>query len=147
MTILHAKNRSGDSSGCGLQMRATQCSQLSWPLRISISTRKKIDRDFVFAQQARNSDSVFFGRDNHFQIAPDTAIDKTLQFRVGVAVMIDVALGQFDLRAELAQSVFETFRRSNAAKRTDKSVPQMFQRAMLAGDNILQMKAAYARTR
>jgi hypothetical protein len=37
----YAKKRSGDRSGCGLQMRATQCSQLSWPLRISISTRKK----------------------------------------------------------------------------------------------------------
>src|SRR5580704_5168287 len=36
-----AKNRSGESIGCGLQMRATQCSQLSWPLRISISTRIK----------------------------------------------------------------------------------------------------------
>src|SRR5205807_6557378 len=36
-----AKNLSGDSMGCGLQMRATQCSQLSWPLRISISARMK----------------------------------------------------------------------------------------------------------
>ena len=27
--------------GWGLQIRATQCSQLSWPLRISISTRRK----------------------------------------------------------------------------------------------------------
>src|SRR5580700_6568488 len=36
-----AKKRSGESMGCGLQMRATQCSQLSWPLRISISTRRK----------------------------------------------------------------------------------------------------------
>ena len=37
----HAKNRSGESIGCGLQMRATQCSQLSCPLRITISTRRK----------------------------------------------------------------------------------------------------------
>src|SRR5262245_24867594 len=29
----YAKKRSGESIGCGLQMRATQCSQLSWPLR------------------------------------------------------------------------------------------------------------------
>src|SRR5439155_23396280 len=41
MTNTQAKNRSGESMGCGLQMRATQCSQLSWPLKISISTRRK----------------------------------------------------------------------------------------------------------
>src|SRR5438477_5737970 len=39
--MTYAKKRSGESIGCGLQMRATQCSQLSWPLRISISTRRK----------------------------------------------------------------------------------------------------------
>jgi hypothetical protein len=36
-----AKKRSGGRTGLGLQIRATQCSQLSCPLRISISTRKK----------------------------------------------------------------------------------------------------------
>ena len=41
ITLHHAKNRAGESIGCGLQIRATQCSQLSWPLRISISTRRK----------------------------------------------------------------------------------------------------------
>jgi hypothetical protein len=28
-SLVQAKNRSGGSRGCGLQMRATQCSQLS----------------------------------------------------------------------------------------------------------------------
>ena len=34
------KKRSGESIVCGLQIRATHCSQLSRPLRISISTRR-----------------------------------------------------------------------------------------------------------
>ena len=38
---LTQKNRSGESIGCGWQMRATQCSQVSCPLRIWISTRRK----------------------------------------------------------------------------------------------------------
>src|ERR1051325_8407923 len=37
----YAKNLSGGRTGWGLQMRPTQCWQLSWPVRISISTRKK----------------------------------------------------------------------------------------------------------
>src|SRR6476660_3968326 len=40
-SALQAKKRSGGSTGLGLQIRATQCSQLSCPLRISISTRRK----------------------------------------------------------------------------------------------------------
>ena len=37
----YEKNRSGESIGCGWQMRATQCSQVSCPLRMRISTRRK----------------------------------------------------------------------------------------------------------
>lgn len=40
-SFIYAKNRSGGIIGCGLQMRSTQLCQLSEPLRISISTRKK----------------------------------------------------------------------------------------------------------
>src|SRR5256885_11254110 len=36
-----ATNLSGERKGCGLQIRATQCSQLSWPLRLSLSIRRQ----------------------------------------------------------------------------------------------------------
>ena len=39
--FFYEKNRSGESIGCGWQMRATQCSQVSCPLRMRISTRRK----------------------------------------------------------------------------------------------------------
>src|SRR4029078_577352 len=39
--IDQAKKRSGESTGLVLQIRVTQCSQLSWPLKMSISTRRK----------------------------------------------------------------------------------------------------------
>src|SRR5207302_729815 len=55
--ILHAKNRSGVNRGCGLQMRATQCSQVSCPLRISISTRKKKMGTSVFASKGNRTAS------------------------------------------------------------------------------------------
>src|SRR5439155_19265453 len=53
----HAKKRSGVSRGCGLQMRATQCSQVSCPLRISISTRKKKIGTSVFASKGNRTAS------------------------------------------------------------------------------------------
>ena len=59
------------------------------------------DRDLSFWQQ-RKPHGVFLSRDHHFQIAPDTTINETLQFRVGVTVMIDVTFGDFDVGAELA---------------------------------------------
>src|SRR2546429_7451374 len=55
--LLHAKNRSGVSNGCGLQMRATQCSQVSCPLRISISTRKKKMGTSVFTSKGNRTAS------------------------------------------------------------------------------------------
>src|SRR5207248_699153 len=53
----HAKKRSGVSIGCGLQMRATQCSQVSCPLRISISTRKKKMGTSVFISKGNRTAS------------------------------------------------------------------------------------------
>src|SRR5204862_2864834 len=55
--LLHAKNRSGVNRGCGLQMRATQCSQVSCPLRISISTRKKKMGTSVFPSKGNRTAS------------------------------------------------------------------------------------------
>ena len=100
---------------------------------------QKKDRDLRFCQQWKTH-GVFLGRDHHLQVAPDTAIDEILQFRVGVTVMIDVALGDFDLGAELAQSVLKAVWCGNCAKGTDVSAPELLQWLNLAGHDILEMQ-------
>ena len=55
-------------------------------------------------------------------------------------MVIGVALGQFQARAELAQPIFKTFRRGDAANRSDISVAKPFERDLLAGEDVLQMK-------
>src|SRR5213079_162354 len=52
-----AKKRSGESIVFGLQIRATQCSQLSWPLRISISTRRKYIGTSTFVRRGTRTAS------------------------------------------------------------------------------------------
>ena len=84
---------------------------------------QKINRHLRF-RQARETHGVFFRRHDHVKIAADAAIDETLQLRLAVAMVIGVALGQFDARSEFAQAILETFRRRDAAKGTDIGVAQ-----------------------
>src|SRR5438105_928389 len=44
--------------------------------------------------QAWHANRIFLRRDNHFQVAPDTTIDKTEQLSRRVTVMVDVTLGE-----------------------------------------------------
>jgi len=83
---------------------------------------------------------VFLCGHNHRQVAADTALDKADQFRLGVIVMIDVALREIDVRPEFLQSILEACGSRNRADRSDKRVPQSIERQSLAGTNILEIK-------
>src|SRR5207249_10928073 len=64
---------------------------------------QEINRHLHFRfRQTRHPHRVFLGGHNHSQVATDTTLDKADQFRLGVIVMINVALGEIDMRAELA---------------------------------------------
>src|SRR6266436_5905545 len=54
--------------------------------------------------------------------------------------MIDVTLGQIDVRTELFQCGFEAFGRGDGADRADKNVMQSLQRHFFASENILQIE-------
>src|SRR4029077_10265653 len=54
--------------------------------------------------------------------------------------MIDVTLGQIDVRTELFQCGFEAFRRGDGADRADKSVTQALQWHFFPSENILQIQ-------
>src|SRR5204863_589129 len=57
-----------------------------------------------------------------------------------IIVVIDVTLGQGDVRAEPLQCAFEAFGRGDGADRTDKIVTQALQWHFFASKNILQIK-------
>src|SRR6188472_1347558 len=54
--------------------------------------------------------------------------------------MIDVTLGQIDVRTELFQCSFEAFRRGDGADRADKSVTQTLQWHFFPSENVLQIE-------
>src|SRR3977135_1476946 len=70
---------------------------------------EKINRH-VGLGQAWQTDGVFFRGDDHLEIATDAAGNETVQLGLGVAVMIGVALGKLEPRAEVAQPFVRTLR-------------------------------------
>src|SRR4051812_25256049 len=100
---------------------------------------EKTNRHIGFGE-ARKTDGIFFSRHNHLDIAPDTAVDEAVELRLGVAVMIGVALRQFDPRTQFPQTVLETFRRGDAANGADVGVAEALERKLLAGDHVLKME-------
>src|SRR6266478_3686571 len=102
---------------------------------------QKKNRDFDFGfRQPGHTNCIFFRCYDHFQIAANTAIDKTLQFRLAVAMMVDISLDQINTGTKLPQSIFKTFWRSDSANRANKSVAQTLERQLLARDNVLQIE-------
>ena len=102
---------------------------------------QKINRNFqIRVGQTRHAHRVFFGRDNHRQVAADTTVNEADQFRFGVIMMIDVAFREIDVRAEFGKRALKTFRGSDPAKRTDERVAQSLERQLFASENILQIK-------
>jgi len=71
---------------------------------------------------------IFLRGHDHRQIATDTTLDKAVQFRLGVIMMIDVALGEIDMRPEFLQRVLEAFGCRDRAERTDERVLQSVER-------------------
>ena len=59
---------------------------------------QKINRHIRLAQ-ARHAHGVFFGRDDHLQIAPHAAINEALHLRLGVTMVIDITFRQLDAGA------------------------------------------------
>src|SRR5436190_22837532 len=55
-------------------------------------------------------------------------------------MMIDVRLGQMDVRTELFYRGFEAFVRGNGADRADKNVTQAFQWHFFPSENVLQIQ-------
>src|SRR5436190_22790690 len=55
-------------------------------------------------------------------------------------MMIDIALGQIDARAELLQCSFEAFGRGDRADRADESVAQCLQWNLFPAENVLQIE-------
>jgi len=69
---------------------------------------QKIDRHLQFRiSQTRHPHRIFLRGHDHRKIAADTTLDKADQFRLGIIVVIDVALGQIDMRPEFPQRVLE----------------------------------------
>src|ERR1700719_1364314 len=94
---------------------------------------QEINRHFdIGFRQMRHTDRVLLRRYDHFQIAPDAAIDEALQLRFSVTMMVDVTFCQLDARAKFSQSAFEALRRGDAADRPNKSVAQTLQRHSFA---------------
>src|SRR5262249_10053711 len=90
--------------------------------------------------QTRHTHRVLFRRDNHFQVPPDTTFYETNELYFGIIVMIDVALGEIDMRTELFQCTFEAFRCGNGANRADESVTQTLQPPFFTGETILKIR-------
>src|SRR5438477_10157517 len=86
---------------------------------------QKINRHLRFRfRQAWHTNRVFFGGDDHRQVAPDAAIDEAAQFSLAVVVVIDVAERKIDMCAQVLQRALKTFGRGDSADRTDKSAMQ-----------------------
>src|SRR4029077_5330841 len=80
------------------------------------------------------------GSHNHRQVAADTTPDKADEFRLGVIMVIDVALREIDTRPEFLQRMLEAFGRCDCAERTDERVLQSLERQLFASENILKME-------
>src|SRR5215472_17312353 len=80
--------------------------------------------------ETRHAHRVFFGRDDHREVSADTTVDEADQFRFGVVMVIDVALRQIDMRAELRKRDLKTFWGSNRTQRTDEHVAQSLKRQL-----------------
>src|SRR2546423_5143231 len=90
----------------------------------------EINWHFYFSQ-LRHADRVLFRGDDHRQIATDATIDKAAQLGLGIIMMIDVAEREVDVRAEILERAFETFRRRDSADRPDERGAQPVQQQSL----------------
>src|ERR1043165_4466399 len=91
-------------------------------------------------RQARKSHRVFFGRDDHLQIAANATGDEAVQLRFGVAVVIGVALRKFETGPEFLKPFLETFWRGDAANGPDVGIAQTLERNLLSSEDVLQME-------
>src|SRR4029078_12715764 len=90
--------------------------------------------------QTWHAHRVFFGRHYHRQVSANTTVDEADQLRFSEVMMIDVALRQIDMRAEVSKCALKTFGGCNRAERTDERVAQSLERQLFAGKNILKIK-------
>jgi hypothetical protein len=100
---------------------------------------EEVNGDVGFLE-LRKADGVFLGGDDEIEIAVERGVDAGQDFFFGVAVMIGVSAGEFDLGAEFAEAVLEAFRDGDAGDGAHVFVFQKVEGFAFPGEEIFEVE-------
>ena len=99
----------------GVQILCTHCSQVSWPLRISISTLKIVDGNLQRIDD-RKADGVFLGGDHRTNVPANASLQELAEFLFRIPMVIGKVARQLDFCSQLPEAFLEALRSGNPAQ-------------------------------